>query len=216
MRTARLTAKGRAERKALDRRSDALARALLEPLDHRQRERLVAAMADVERLLTAALVTIVPVDPLHPDSVRCFEAYYDELNERFRQGFDVGQSRTFEPDEVRAPNGVVLVAYLDDRPIGCGSLKAGTTKPPEIKRLWVDRDARGLGVGRRLLDALERRAVESGSRSVRLDTNAALTEAIALYRATGYVEVSPFNNETYADHWFSKRLTKRQVGYREK
>jgi hypothetical protein len=41
-----------------------------------------------------------------------------------------------------------------------------------------------------------------------------LTEAIALYRATGYVEVSPFNNETYADFWFQKRLTKRQVGYR--
>ena len=51
---------------------------------------------------------------------------------------------------------------------------------------------------------------------MRLDTNAALSEAIALYRATGYVEVSPFNNETYAHHWFSKRLVKRQVGYKDK
>ena len=72
----------------------------------------------------------------------------------------------------------------------------------------------GLGVGRRLLEALEERAEATGTRSVRLDTNAALTEAIALYRATGYVEVSRFNNETYADFWFEKRLTKRQVGYR--
>jgi hypothetical protein len=40
----------------------------------------------------------------------------------------------------------------------------------------------------------------------RLETNRALTEAIALYRAAGYVEVEPFNDETYAHHWFEKRL----------
>ena len=163
-------------------------------------------MRDVERLLTAALVTITEVDPLHPDAVWCIGAYYDELDRRFPLGFDAAQSRTFEPGEVRPPNGVVLVARLDDRPVGCGALKAGPTRPPEIKRLWVDPDARGLGVGRRLLGALEERARLSGSRTVRLDTNGALVEAIALYRSTGYVEVSPFNNETYADFWFSKRL----------
>ena len=217
VRTASLTAKGRAERDVLDRRSDALARSLLAPLDDRQRGQLVRAMADVERLLTAALVRIGAVDPLHPDAVRCRQAYFAELAERFEGGFDEGRSRTYEAEEVRPPNGVVLVAYLDDRAIGCGSLKGGgkhRKHPPEIKRLWVDPDARGLGVGRRLLEALEEHAARSGARRVRLDTNAALTEAIALYRATGYVEVSPFNNETYAHHWFSKRLSKRQVGYK--
>jgi DNA-binding MarR family transcriptional regulator/N-acetylglutamate synthase-like GNAT family acetyltransferase len=214
VRTARLTPKGRREWQVLDRRSDDLARSLLAPLGDHQRATLVAAMRDVERLLTASLVSIAPIDPLHRDAVRCFEAYYRELDRRFDRGFDVAQSRTFEADEVRPPNGVVLIAYLDDIAIGCGSLKAGRTKPPEIKRLWVDSEARGLGVGRRLLESLEDHAAASGSRSVRLDTNAALTEAIALYRATGYVEVSPFNNETYADFWFQKRLTKRQVGYR--
>ena len=128
----------------------------------------------------------------------------------------MNQSRTYQPEEARAPSGVVLIAYLDDHAIGCGTLKAGRTQPPEIKRLWVDPDARGLGVGRRLLDALEKCARETGNRTVRLDTNAALTEAIAMYRRSGYVEVSPFNNETYADLWFSKRLTKRQVGYSRK
>ena len=206
VRTARLTAKGKAEWRILDQRSDALAESLLAPLSEHQRGALVSAMRDVERLLTAALVTITAVDPLHPDAVHCIGAYYDELDRRFPLGFDAAQSRTFEPDEVRSPNGVVLVARLDDRPVGCGALKAGPTKPPEIKRLWVDPDARGLGVGRRLLGALEERARLSGSRTVRLDTNGALVEAIALYRSTGYVEVSPFNNETYADLWFSKRL----------
>ena len=214
VRTARLTARGRSERALLDRRSDALARSLLEPLDEQQRSQLVESMARVERLLTAALVTIVSVDPSHPDAVRCLEAYFAELDRRFTGGFDEGRSRTYALDDVRPPRGVVLVAYLDGKPIGAGSLKAGGKKPPEIKRLWVDPDARGLGVGRRLLASLEECAARTGARSVRLDTNAALTEAIALYRATGYVEVSPFNNETYADFWFSKRLTKRQVGYR--
>jgi len=216
VRTARLTAKGRSERDVLDRRSDALAESLLDPLDDRQRGQLVAAMADVERLLTAALVVIVPVDPLHRDAVRCLRAYFAELAERFDSGFDESQSRTYALDEVRPPNGIVLMAYLDDRAIGCGSLKGSGKHPPEIKRLWVDSDARGLGVGRRLLGALEAHAALAGARSVRLDTNAALTEAIALYRATGYLEVSPFNNETYAQHWFSKRLAKRQVGYKDK
>jgi hypothetical protein len=42
---------------------------------------------------------------------------------------------------------------------------------------------------------------------VRLETNRALTEAIAMYRSAGYVEVPAFNAEPYGDHWFEKRLT---------
>jgi ribosomal protein S18 acetylase RimI-like enzyme len=66
--------------------------------------------------------------------------------------------------------------------------------------------ARGLGLGRRLLGALESRAAAAGSRTVRLDTNRTLTEAIALYRSVGYREVTPFNDQPYADHWFERRL----------
>src|SRR4051794_34859166 len=61
LRVARLTAEGRRERGELDRRSDELAEALLEPLSARQREQLVAAMGDVERLLTSGSVQIVSV-----------------------------------------------------------------------------------------------------------------------------------------------------------
>ena len=66
--------------------------------------------------------------------------------------------------------------------------------------------ARGLGVGRRLLAELEQRAIASGSRTLRLETNKALTEAIAMYRAAGYREVEAFNDEPYAHHWFDKRI----------
>ena len=63
-----------------------------------------------------------------------------------------------------------------------------------------------LGVGRRLLTDLERLAVKHGARTVRLETNGTLTEAISLYRSAGYIEVPAFNDEQYAHHWFEKRL----------
>jgi ribosomal protein S18 acetylase RimI-like enzyme len=69
--------------------------------------------------------------------------------------------------------------------------------------MWVAPAARQLGVRRRLLAELEARAA---SDVVRLETNGALTEAIALYRSAGYVEVPAFNAEPYAHHWFEKRL----------
>jgi ribosomal protein S18 acetylase RimI-like enzyme len=73
--------------------------------------------------------------------------------------------------------------------------------------MWVSPAARGLGVGRRLLAEVEAQARDRGATSVRLDTNAALVEAVALYRSSGYVEVPAFNDEPYADHWFEKPLT---------
>ena len=72
--------------------------------------------------------------------------------------------------------------------------------------MWVAGTARGLGVGRRLLSDLEARAAAGGARTVRLETNRALTEAIAMYRSAGYREVPPFNDEWYAHHWFEKDL----------
>ena len=73
--------------------------------------------------------------------------------------------------------------------------------------MWVAPSARGLGVGRRLLTELERRAAAAGSHTIHLDTNQSLTEAIAMYRSSGYREVEAFNDEPYANHWFEKRLS---------
>jgi ribosomal protein S18 acetylase RimI-like enzyme len=89
---------------------------------------------------------------------------------------------------------------------GYGAVKFHPEGPSEIKRMWVAPTARGLGVGRRLLAALEQRAAGSHT-AVRLETNAALLEAIALYRSSGYREVAAFNDEAYAHHWFEKQLT---------
>jgi DNA-binding MarR family transcriptional regulator/GNAT superfamily N-acetyltransferase len=206
VRTARLTRKGRAEREVLDRRSDELARSMLDPLTEVQRERLVAAMQEVDRLLTATLITIEPADPAHPHARHCLGEYFAELDRRFDAGFDSETTLPARPEEMRPPEGVFLVAMQREDPVGCGGLKFHGDAPTELKRMWVAPAARGLGVGRRLLTALEQLAAEHGSHTIRLDTNGALTEAIAMYRSAGYREVPAFNAEPYADHWFEKPL----------
>lgn len=206
VRRVRLTKAGAAERAELDRRSDALARGLLDPLSDGQRGRLVAAMAEVERLLSASLVEVAVADPASRAARWCFRQYFAELEQRFDAGFDPSASIPAEPDELRPPAGLLLIARLRGRTIGCGALRLHAVAPAEIKRMWVARDARGLGVGRRLLVALEGHARARRATAIRLETNRSLTEAIALYRSRGFVEVEPFNDEPYAHHWFEKRL----------
>jgi ribosomal protein S18 acetylase RimI-like enzyme len=77
----------------------------------------------------------------------------------------------------------------------------------EIKRMWVAPEARGLGVARRLLGALEERARKLGRTRVRLDTNRALTQAQSMYRKAGYRGIERFNDNPYADFWFEKDLS---------
>lgn len=216
VRRARLTDAGLAERAELDRRSDQVALGILEPLGKRQQARLVAAMAEVERLLRASLVQIDPEDPTTRDARWCIAQYVAELNVRFEAGFDPARGISADPHELTPPAGLLLVARLQGRPVGCGALKLHEAsssapepgpKPAELKRMWVSPEARGLGLGRRLLQELEQHARAAGVRVIHLETNRALTEAIALYRASGYQEVAPFNDEPYAHHWFEKRLS---------
>ncbi len=206
IRVARLTAAGRAERAALDERSNELARSLLQPLTPEQQERLLAAMRDVERLLTAASVEIRPVDPEHRDARYCLAEYVAELNRRSERGFDPSVGATALPHEVRPPAGEFFVAYLHGEPIGCGGVKHHTDAPAEIKRMWIAPAARGLGLGRRLLETLEACARAGGARVAHIETSAVLAEALALYRSAGWVEVPAFNEEPFADHWLEKAL----------
>jgi DNA-binding MarR family transcriptional regulator/GNAT superfamily N-acetyltransferase len=206
VRTARLTPAGLAERKAIEEASDALAESFLRQLNARQQKRLVDAMADVERLLTAAMVDMRPVDPVHPDARHCVRAYVAELNRRSNSGFDPSKGVSAEPHELRPPAGVFVVASLHQEPVGCGAVKHHEAAPSEIKRMWVAESVRGLGLGRRLLERLETEAIRSGATTARLETNGALTEAIALYRAAGYREVPAFSDEPFAHHWFEKTL----------
>jgi DNA-binding MarR family transcriptional regulator len=206
VRTVRLTEAGRAERDILDRRSDELAVALLAPLPPRQRERLVTAMAETERLLAAARVRIEARDPRDEQARVCLRAYFEELGNRLDGGFDPARSISANPEELTEPAGLLLVASSPTGPVGCGALKFHGGGPAEVKRMWVSAAARGTGLGRRILGELETRARERGVRTLRLETNRSLVAAIALYRSAGYEEVPAFNDEPYAHRWFEKHL----------
>jgi DNA-binding MarR family transcriptional regulator/GNAT superfamily N-acetyltransferase len=211
IRVARLTRKGLQEWAELDRRSDAFAESMLEPLSERDRERLVDSMRTVQRLLTAAAVEIREVDAAGSDARQCLRAYVEELNERWEAGFDPAAGVTAEPHELTPPAGCFLIAYLHGEPVGCGGVKHLAGGPSDIKRMWVSPAARGLGLGRRLLEELEQRVRDSGAAVARLETNRVLAEAIGLYRSAGYHEVAAFNDEPFAHHWFEKPLTTKKT-----
>jgi ribosomal protein S18 acetylase RimI-like enzyme len=171
-------------------------------------------MATVERLLTAQLVEIVPEDPTSEAARSCLRSYFAELDRRFDDGFDPEMSISAEAEDLVPPAGLLLVAWLDGHPVGCGALKFHGRESAEIKRMWVSPSVRGLSLGRRMLRELEGAAVEGGARAVRLETNERLIEAIGLYRSSGYREVAAFNDEAYAHHWFEKVLAGRHDAQR--
>jgi DNA-binding MarR family transcriptional regulator len=204
-RRARLTVAGIAELEELNRLGDRFAEGTLEPLNETERERLVKAIAEVEKLLNLSFTRIAAEDPEGPEAKWCLDQYFAELGERFEGGFDAGKSIPADSADLRPPRGTLLVARLDGRPVGCGAVKSIEPGVGSIKRMWVSRQVRGAGIGRRLLLALEKEAAGLGMGLLRLETNRSLHEAQALYRRSGYQEVPAFNDDPYADHWFEKR-----------
>ena len=152
------------------------------------------------------IVRFAVEDPASAQARWCIGQYYAELNARFDAGFDPGLSIPADTHELTPPCGALIIARRDGEPVGCGALKFHGVEPAELKRMWISPSARGLGLGSRMLETLEQHARDAGATVVRLETNRALNEAIALYRRSGYVEVDAFNAEPYAHHWFEKRL----------
>jgi len=200
------TARGRKEFAAYDSRSAKFARSMLSPLGEAQRERLVAAMAEIERLIRASFVTIADESPRSADGRWCREQYFAELARRFDGGFDTATGDPSDSADLLPPSGSFLVARLDGEPVGCGGLKTLDRETGEVKRVWTAASARGIGVAGRIMQRLEELAKEQGFTRLRLDTNRSLTEAQALYRKLGYHEIGRYNDNPYAHHFFEKPL----------
>lgn len=204
-RIATLSTQGHRAKAEYDTVADAFAEQILAPLDRGQRERLFQAMDTVTRLMSAHAVTIAPAGGDEPAVRACVIHYFDELAERFEGDFDAERytTRSAEAD-FRPPSGTTRLAWLDDRPVGCASLKTLAAGVGEIKRVWVAREVRGLGVGARLVRALEADAAGLGHSRLRLGTHRALTEAQALYPRLGYRQVAPFDDDPFTHVWFEK------------
>ncbi len=140
------------------------------------------------------------------DAQYCLSEYYRELSQRFASGFDPSQSLSPSLDEFLPPDGSFLVMRLKGEPVGCGGFKRNSPDAAYLKRMWIAPSVRGLGLGVRLLEALEEQARARGYHKVQLETNQSLTEARQLYLRCGYLEVAPFNDERYAHYWFEKPL----------
>src|SRR5215831_8222364 len=203
-RVAKLTAAGRREFQAYERLSNSRADTLL--ARHSHPEALLAAMDIIASALGSCRIAIEEIDPRSDDARYCLGEYYAELARRFENGFDVSLSRDPEADDMIRPRGAFLVAMSDGLPIGCVGLKGTGSEIAEVKRLWVAPSARGLGVGRRLMDAAENAARNLSVKIVRLDTNSALAEALQFYRSTGWTEIDRFNDDPYPDLFFEKQL----------
>ena len=208
---ARLTRSGKAELRRINSLSDDVAQSMLTPLTGDQARRLVAAMFEVERLLRASSVEIVPSAPSSADARCCFNQYFGELTRRFQGGYRRSIDRAADDlSDFVPPKGSLLIARLFGAPIGCGGIRTLERRIAEIKRMWIAPSARGLGIGRRLLQELERLARRHGFRIVRLDTNDSLREALQLYQSSGYREIERYNDNPYAHHWFEKALSDRK------
>ena len=207
-RRAELTPAGLSEYDEVNRRSDQVAEGILAPLTESQRGRLVAAMTEVNSLLKVAALVIERVDPASAVAQWCLAQYFAELAVRFDGGFDARRSQPTDPADLVPPRGAFLLASADQEPLACGTIKLMAPGVGYLRRMWVAPSARGLGVGRRMLAALEAQAQELGVTTIRLDTNRSLSEAIQMYRRSGYHEVPPFSDEVYADYFFEKQLSR--------
>lgn len=204
-RRATLTEAGLAERAAYDRLNDEMAETMLARAP-RHRAAFLAAMDLVAITLNADRISIAPADPAEPAARACLSAYFRLLTERIA-GVTAAHVPDPDPeaDHYRAPEGAFLLAWCDGLPIGCVSLKTLEPGTGEVKRLWVDPAARGLGLARRLMRAIEDRARALGLKRLKLDTNESLTEAIALYEGSGWTPTGAYSGFP-ATHWFEKPL----------
>jgi ribosomal protein S18 acetylase RimI-like enzyme len=132
------------------------------------------------------------------DAARLMAAYLRWGAEQLRHEYGVGDAPADAVDvragldAYRPPAGRLLVAYSAGEAVGVGALRRLQDGAGEIKRMYVVPEARSLGIGSRLLDALLHSAQDAGIGVVRLDTAGFMTSAHRLYRSRGFIERSPY------------------------
>jgi GNAT superfamily N-acetyltransferase len=134
------------------------------------------------------------------------ERYEQDLKSRLSPDFDLSVCAPPAPDDFDPPAGIFLVAHLAGEPVACGGLRMIGPGTGEIRRMYVAPAARGKGVAKRLLAALEEAAAQRGLDIVRLDTAEVLTEAQRLYERAGYERIPDYNGNICAERWYEKRL----------
>jgi GNAT superfamily N-acetyltransferase len=151
-------------------------------------------------------LAFVVVDGGSVEARHAMTEYFGELTRRFPGGFDPGDALDEAATRYNPPSGLFVIARAGEQVIACGALELLDDDVAEIKRMWVSSEHRGIGLGKRLLARLEDEVARAGRSTVLLDTNGTLSEAIAMYTSCGYTARDRYNDNPYAQHWFTKDL----------
>lgn len=164
------------------------------------------------RLIEARPVEIRPVRYDHPDAVALDGLVQQEYVRRYGDG----DMTPLDPEMFAAPQGAYLIAYEGERPLATGGWRVQedvaegyAVGDAEIKRMFVLPEARGRGLARRILAALEADARAAGRARMVLETGIKQPEALELYASSGYAPVEKFGfYRTYEDsRCMAKSLT---------
>ena len=125
-----------------------------------------------------------------PVALGLIAALNAELSSRYRE--PGANHFRLDLDEVRPGRGAFVVAWRASEPVGCGAVRRLSPGVCEVKRMYVDPGARGLGIGRAVLASLEAAARQLGAARLVLETGTRQPEAIGLYLRAGFVRTPPY------------------------
>ena len=152
----------------------------------------------VESTLNSATVEIRRAEILSPPAQEFILALNAELEDRYPE--DGANFFRLDPDEVAKGRGGFFIAYIAGEPVGCGAVRRSEPGVGEIKRMYVSPTARGQGVGRAILTALEDEARRLGVSRLVLETGPRQPEAIAVYERAGFVRIPLFGEYLSTPH----------------
>jgi GNAT superfamily N-acetyltransferase len=140
-----------------------------------------------------------------PPASDIVEAMVVEVSEMYGR-IDVPGAPSATPADFAPPGGAFVVLFEDGAAVAGGGLKRLDERACEIKRMYVVPSARGRGLAKALLEALEDEARRLGYTTARLDTGPKQPAAQALYERAGYAPIGNFNANPFASFWGEKAL----------
>jgi GNAT superfamily N-acetyltransferase len=162
-------------------------------------------------MMLALPILVSTASPTSTEAENVSLRYYEDIVSRYHgrpaQRPEIVDAQAGYPsDDLVPPTGLLLLARQGQAVLGCAGMRIRLGEIGEVTRVFVEPDARGHGVGRLLMENLERECRALGLTAMRLDTRTDLIEARSLYASLGFIEGEAHNADPYADHWFRKEL----------